>query len=56
MTRRRIALVDDDPHIVMLLDDLFGEEGYRTLAIRRAPTQTQPLRASGPISSSSTSG
>ncbi len=33
MPKRRIALVDDDPHIVMLLDDLFGEEGYRTLAI-----------------------
>ncbi len=28
-----IALVDDDAHIVMLLDDLFGEEGYRTLGI-----------------------
>ncbi|MCA1725399.1 MAG: response regulator [Thermomicrobia bacterium] len=33
MARHGIALVDDDPHIVMLLDDLFSEEGYRTLAI-----------------------
>jgi DNA-binding response OmpR family regulator len=33
MAPRVIALVDDDPHIVALLDDLFDEEGYRTLAI-----------------------
>src|SRR5690348_11685754 len=33
MAQRVIALVDDDPHIVTLLSDLFGEEGYRTLAI-----------------------
>ncbi len=31
MTRSLIALVEDDPHIVNLLDDLFGEEGYRTI-------------------------
>ncbi len=33
MARHGIALVDDDPHIVTLLDELFSEEGYRTLAI-----------------------
>ncbi len=33
MARHDIALVDDDPHILTLLDDLFSEEGYRTLAI-----------------------
>ncbi len=33
MARHGIALVDDDPHTVTLLDELFSEEGYRTLAI-----------------------
>ncbi len=30
-----IALVEDDPHILNLLNDLFSEEGYRTLAISK---------------------
>jgi len=34
MAQHLIALVDDDPHILRLLDDLFDQEGYRTLAIQ----------------------
>ncbi len=33
MAQHLIALVEDDPDILRLLDDLFGEEGYRTLTI-----------------------
>ena len=38
MLRRAIALVEDDPHILALLDDLLKEEGYRTLAIPKGGT------------------
>lgn len=35
MAPHLIALVEDDPHILNLLDELFSEEGYRTLAISK---------------------
>ncbi len=35
MVPHLIALVEDDPHILNLLDDLFSEEGYRTLTISK---------------------
>ena len=36
MAARVIALVDDDPFIIGLLDDLLSGEGYRTLTITQS--------------------
>ncbi len=33
MAQRAIAVVDDDRHIINLLHDLLGDEGYRTIAV-----------------------